>query len=44
MSTKDVAEVGGWRDTTTLLNVYQVADAETMEAVVNHPKRLGRVG
>jgi hypothetical protein len=44
MSTKDVAEVGGWRDTTTLLNVYQVADAETMEAVVNYPKRLGRVG
>jgi integrase len=44
LSSKDVAAVGGWRDTATLINVYQVADADTMELVVNSPKRMGKVG
>lgn len=36
--------VGGWVDTTTLQKCYQVADEETMEAVVLQPKQLKRVG
>jgi hypothetical protein len=44
MSAKDVAEVGGWRDVTTLQKVYQRPDAETMEAVVLQPKRLRKIG
>jgi integrase len=31
---QDVAAVGGWKDGTTLQNVYQQPDPETMEAVV----------
>lgn len=31
---KDVAALGGWRDTTTLQKCCQVADERTMEAVV----------
>lgn len=41
---KDVAAVGGWKDTATLLKCYMVADDETMEAVVSQPKRLRRLG
>jgi hypothetical protein len=44
LSPKDVAAVGGWVDTTTLQRCYQVADEETIEAVVLQPKRLKRVG
>jgi integrase len=44
LSPKDVAAVGGWVDTTTLQKCYQVADEETMEAVVLQPRRLKRVG
>ena len=39
-----LAAVGGWVDTTTLQKCYQVADEETMEAVVLQPRRLKRVG
>jgi integrase len=44
LSPKDVAAVGGWTDLTTLQKVYQVADQETMEAVVMQPKRLRKMG
>jgi integrase len=44
MSPKDVAAVGGWTDTQTLQKCYQVADEETMEAVVMQPKRLRLTG
>jgi integrase len=43
LSPKDVAAVGGWIDTTTLQKCYQVADDETMEAVVLQPRRLRQV-
>jgi hypothetical protein len=43
LSPKDVAVVGGWIDTTTLQKCYQVADDETMEAVVLQPRRLRQV-
>jgi len=43
LSPKDVAAVGGWVDTTTLQKCYQVADEETMEAVVLQPRRLRQV-
>lgn len=43
LSAKDVAAVGGWVDTTTLQKCYQVADEETMEAVVLQPRRLRQV-
>jgi len=39
-SAQDVAAVGGWVDTTTLQKCYQMADDETMEAVVLQPRRL----
>ncbi len=42
LSPQDVAAVGGWVDTTTLARCYQVADAETMVAVVLGGRRLGR--
>lgn len=41
MSPKDVAAVGGWTDNQTLQKCYQVANEETMEAVVLQPKRFG---
>lgn len=44
MSPKDVAAVGGWVDTATLQKCYQVADEETMEAVVLQPRRTLRLG
>ena len=44
MSPKDVAAVGGWTDTQTLQKCYQVADEETMEAVVLQPRRLRKLG
>lgn len=34
LSAKDVAHVGGWKDTATLQEVYQQPDPETMEEVV----------
>jgi integrase len=43
LSAKDVAAVGGWVDTTTLQKCYQVADEETMEAVVLQPRRLRQI-
>jgi integrase len=43
LSPKDVAAVGGWVDTTTLQKCYQIADEETMEAVVLQPRRLRQV-
>ena len=36
LSLKDVAEAGGWKDTTTLLKCYAQADPETIAAVVMH--------
>jgi integrase len=36
----DVAAAGGWSDTSTLLNVYQQADQETMYRVVSEPSKL----
>ena len=36
LSLKDVAEAGGWKDTTTLLKCYAQADPETLAAVVMH--------
>jgi hypothetical protein len=44
MSPRDVAEVGGWTDVTTLQKVYQRPDDETMEAVMMQSKRLRRLG
>lgn len=44
LSPKDVAAVGGWVDTTTLRKCYQMADEETMEAVIRQPKRLLKLG
>jgi hypothetical protein len=44
LSLKDVAAVGGWIDTTTLQKCYQMADEETMEAVILQPKRLQKLG
>jgi len=40
----DVAAVGGWKGTQVLENVYQRADAETMERVVNHDRPLQEMG
>jgi hypothetical protein len=42
--TPQFAAVGGWTDTQTLQKCYQVADDETMEAVVLQPKRLLKLG
>ena len=44
LSLKDVAEAGGWKDTTTLLKCYTQPDAETVTAVVLHdrPARVVR--
>jgi integrase len=42
LSPMDVAAVGGWVGTATLQKCYQVADEETMEAVVLQPRRLMR--
>jgi integrase len=36
----DVAAAGGWSDKSTLLNVYQQADAATMYRVVSEPSKL----
>lgn len=44
LSAKDVAEVGGWIETTTLQKVYQQPDDETMEQVVLQPRRLRKLG
>ncbi len=40
LPTKDVMEVGGWRDERSLRESYQHADEETMLAVVNEPRKL----
>jgi hypothetical protein len=39
----DVAAAGGWSDTSTLKQVYQQADQETMYRVVSEPGRLREV-
>lgn len=41
---KDVAEAGGWKDTTTLVKCYQQVDPETLAAVVmnDRPVRAAR--
>jgi integrase len=36
----DVMRVGGWADERSLRMCYQLADDETMEAVINEPKKL----
>lgn len=38
--TADVAAAGGWSDQSTVREVYQQADAETMFKVVSEPARL----
>ena len=40
LSLKDVAYVGGWRDTSTLLKCYQQPDPETIAEVVLGPRTL----
>ena len=40
---KDVAAAGGWTDTTTIMRCYQTPDLETMEAVVNSPRRIRQI-
>lgn len=37
---RDVATAGGWKDTATLQRVYEAADVETLEAVVNGARRV----
>ena len=37
---KDVAEVGGWKDTDTLLTCYQQPDSETLLSVMSEPRKL----
>lgn len=37
---RDVAAAGGWKDTATLQRVYEAADLETLEAVVNGARRV----
>ncbi len=37
---RDTATAGGWKDTATLQRVYEAADVETLEAVVNGARRL----
>jgi len=37
---KDVAAVGGWTDTETLLTCYQQADPTTMLAVMSEPTKV----
>jgi integrase len=41
---KDVAEAGGWKDVGTLLTCYQMADEETIRAVIDNPKPVQRPG
>jgi hypothetical protein len=36
----DVAAAGGWSDITTLTQVYQQADLQTMYRVVSEPAKL----
>jgi hypothetical protein len=36
----DVAAVGGWKDIGTLLKCYTQADADTMLAVMESPKKI----
>jgi hypothetical protein len=40
LSLKDVAEAGGWKDTTTLLKCYMQSDEETLAAVVMNDRPL----
>jgi hypothetical protein len=39
----DVAAVGGWTDTTTIMRCYQTPDIETMEAVATSPRRIKQI-
>jgi integrase len=36
----DVAQAGGWKDTSTLLRCYMQADSDTILAVMSEPKKL----
>lgn len=40
LSLKDVAAAGGWQDVETLLTSYQQPDHATLQAVMDHPRRL----
>lgn len=42
LSLRDVAQVGGWKTTQVLSNVYQMADRDTMEAVAVGAKPVTR--
>ena len=35
LSLRDTAYAGGWRDTSTLLNIYQMPDVDTLQQVVD---------
>ncbi len=37
---KDVAAAGGWKDVSTLLEVYQQSDTESVLAVMSEPRKL----
>lgn len=41
---KDVAAAGGWSDVSTLLEIYQQADATSVLAVTSEPKKLRAAG
>lgn len=40
MPVADVTAVGGWKDIGTLLKCYTQADADTMLAVMESPKKI----
>ncbi len=40
MELRDVAYAGGWKEPTTVLKIYQQPDAETLERVVQQPRKL----
>ena len=41
---KDVAAAGGWKDVSTLLEVYQQSDETSVLAVMSEPKKLRERG
>lgn len=41
---KDVAAAGGWKDVSTLLEVYQQSDESSVLAVMSEPKKLRERG
>jgi hypothetical protein len=40
LAVKDVAAAGGWKDLTTLLEVYQQSDATSVLSVMSEPRKL----